>query len=441
MSTERKVIRLHEKQGLVFASRKRNIVALSGKQGGKTTVGGLWARLQMSRFMDKADNAIIAAPDYKIFSQSTFPKFQEYFHGYGKLDKKEMAFRVNGGGTIFLRSMHDPDSCEGITRVRWIWADEAGKLKGAAATNLEGRAAFSEAQSLYTTTPYNLGWLYKNMYKAWRAGKRPDMDFFQWKSIDNPYFPKAEYARLKEIMDPRVFSMHFEGQFQKMAGLVFMDFDESLNMTDPHDAWKNKQNWYVCAGVDWGYTNPFAITVRAIHRHEPRDHQIAEHYQSYLTPSDKVTIAKDFQKRYGIEHFFCDNEEPASIEEFNRAGLKATGAPKYPGSLKDNIEMHNELIRSRVYKVFRGRCKHTEEEYETYHFPEEDGDEENSSENPVDANNHLMTANMYVTQCTKDRRRHIEKLRTFVPEKTHEQRLRDREFAPHNIQSNEWFDR
>ncbi len=434
-------IRLHKFQEQALFSNHRVTALVAGKQGGKTFLGKCWSRMKASQFTDKKDCGIVTAPTHKILKQATLPAFLDAFAGLGRWKDSDSIFEMNNGQPIYIRTMHDVNTIEGITRCRWLWGDEAGQYKAMAWDNLQGRAAPMQAPIFLTTTPYALNWLYKDLYKPWRAGKRPDVQFIQFRSVDNPHFPKAEFERLKAIMDPRVFAMHFEGQFQKMAGLVFMDFDEALNMTDPHEAWKRKSDWTVVAGVDWGYTNPFAIVVRAIHKFEPRDHQIAEHYQSYLTPSDKVAIAKDFQKRYGIEQFYCDNEEPASIEEFNRAGLKAIGAPKYPGSLKDNIEGHNELIRMRVYKVFRGKCKHTEEEYETYHYPEEDGDEENADENPVDANNHAMTANMYVTQCTKHLRRHIEKLRAFVPEKTHEQRLRDREFAPHNVQSNEWYDR
>jgi PBSX family phage terminase large subunit len=348
---------------------------VSGIQGGKTTNGALWARSHLGDLSDPHDNAIIAAPDYKIFSQSTFPKFQEYFSGYGKLDKKEMAFRVNGGGTIYLRSMHDPDSCEGITNVRWIWGDEAGKMKKLAWTNLSGRSAFREAPIFLTTTPYALNWLYKDLYKPYKQGKFSDVLFVQFRSVDNPYFPKAEYERQRRLLDPRDFARKYEGKFEKMAGLVFMDFDETLNMVEPFQT--NKRDYFVGAGVDWGYTNAFAISIRAIHRTEPgRDYQLGEFYKSYMTPSEKVVIAKQFQGKYGIETFYCDNEEPAMIKEFNNAGLHAVAAPKYPGSLVDNIARHNTLIRTRDHKIFRGKCPMTEEEYETYHYAEDDGKEE-----------------------------------------------------------------
>jgi hypothetical protein len=46
-------------------------------------------------------------------------------------------------------------------------------------------------------------------------------------------------------------------------------------------------------------------------------------------------------------------------------------------------------------------CPQTVDEYETYAFPEREGRAENQSENPIDANNHLMSATRYVTMATQ----------------------------------------
>ena len=432
-------ITLHKYQFEAFQSRARITALVAGKQGGKTLVGSLWSRKKASEFTDRRDCGIVTAPTYKTLKQATLPRFLETFHGLGKWRESDSIFEMNNGQPVYVRTLHDVNTIEGITRTRWTWNDEAGQYKRMAWDNIQGRAAPMEAQMFLTTTPYALNWLYKDLYKPWLAGKRPDVHFVQFRSVDNPYFPKQEYERLKAIMDARIFAMHFEGQFQKMAGLVFMDFDEILNMDEAFKP--NKQDYFIGAGVDWGYTNAFAITVRAIHRTNPgHDYQIAEFYQSYLTPSEKVSVAKQFKDKFGIETFYCDNEEPAMIKEFNNAGLTAVAAPKYPGSLKDNIARHNALIKSRDYKIFRGRCPYTLDEYATYHYPEIDGDEANAKEEPVDANNHLMTANMYFTQCTESVRDAARKSKQPVFEKSRLERLLAGEFSQKGKPSDDWYE-
>jgi len=120
-------------------------------------------------------------------------------------------------------------SIEGITNCRFIWNDEVGQDRYQAWVNIQGRAAFKEAQIFNTTTPYALNWMYHDIYRPWTEGRLSDVDIIQWRSIDNPYFPKAEYERQKKMLDSRVFAMKYEGTFQKMAGLVYEDFDRTLN--------------------------------------------------------------------------------------------------------------------------------------------------------------------------------------------------------------------
>lgn len=433
------VIKLHRFQEEAILSPARITALVAGKQGGKTFIGSMWSRLKASQFTAPKDCGIVTAPTHKILKQATLPRFLETFSGLGKWRESDSIFEMNNGQPVYVRTLHDVNTIEGITRCRWIWSDEAGQYKQMAWDNIQGRAAPMEAQMFLTTTPYALNWLYKDLYKPWLAGKRDDVKFVQFRSVDNPYFPKAEYDRLKSIMDPRIFAMHFEGQFQKMAGLVFMDFDEILNTDEVFTP--NKRDYFIGAGVDWGYTNAFAIVVRAIHRTQPgRDYQIAEFFQSYMTPSEKVTVAKQYRDRFGIETFYCDNEEPAMIKEFNNAGLSAVAAPKYPGSLKDNIARHNALIKSRDHKVLRGRCPYTLDEYATYHYPEIKGDEENPSEAPIDANNHGMTANMYFTQCTEHIRDAARKVLQFQPGKSRLERLLAGEFSQRASKAEDWYE-
>jgi len=432
-------IDLHKYQMRALKSLKRIILLVAGIQGGKTFFGAIWMLLQVSLPKNKVANAnfLVIAPTYKIMNQATLPEFMKRFDGYGKLVKSSGSpdyFLMSQNRRIYLRSMVDPDSLEGIPNTRAIWTDEAGKINEKAWININGRAAPKEAPILLTTTPYSLGWLYRQVYKPWQAGKRSDVEVIEFASVDNPHFPPAEYKRQKSLLDPRVFAMKYEGKFKKMAGLVFLDFNETLNTEAPFNV--KGSDYRVFAGVDWGFTNPFAISVRAMHKTEPRDYQIAEFYQSYLTPDEQIVIAKQLKQQYGIEMFFCDNEDPGMIESFNRAGLTATAVKKYNGSLRDYIADFNEIIKNRTFKMFKGKCGHTIDEMETYHYPEDAGDDKNTQENPVDSNNHLMGANMYATQGMKTYKRIA--IVKPVYTKSRLQRLMAGEMATVNV-NEDWY--
>ena len=402
-------IELHAKQEQAIYSPKRVIVMCSGIQGGKTTSGSVWMRRRVSLMNDADTNFLITAPTVKIFHQSTEPAFLKMFHGLGKYNKVEQVFEMNRSRRIFLRSMHEPDSIEGMTNVQGIWPDELGKYSLKAWTNIEGRSAFKQCPIFGTTTPYALNWLWKDIYKPWRNGKRDDVEFIQFASIENPYFPKEEFERQKRLLDPRVFAMKYEGKFERMAGLVYPDLDDAQNFEAPFAP--HPRDYFLCAGVDFGYTNPFAVALRAIHRREPKEFQVGEFYKTGLLLEKRgekpgmTEVLRMMQDKLGVEAFYADSAEPRTIAELSARGIKIYPVKKGPDSLKHGIDAHRELINSREYRIFTGKCPHTEDEYATYHYPEVEGDEENQDENPVDSNNHLMNANMYVTVMTKEFRR------------------------------------
>jgi PBSX family phage terminase large subunit len=397
-----KSINLHAMQGKAIFSPKRIKFCISGIQGGKSLVGALWLRLTTALYKDKDDCFLVCVPTYKTWNQATSFHFNRMFNGVGTHNKQDGTFTLSKTGQkIYIRSLDNVWSIEGITNCRAIWCDEVGQFRYQAWVNVMGRAAFKEADIFNSTTPYTLNWLYHDIYRPWTEGKLKDVDIFQWRSIDNPYFPKDEYERQKAMLDARIFAMKYEGTFQKMAGLVYEDFDRVENGYDIFDWKARKDLFYVYAGVDWGYSNPFAIVVRVVRKDGQGDYQIDEFMRSYMTPDECVRVGKDFAQKYGIEMFYCDEEAPDYIAAFNKAGLKASPVKKGPGSVMAGIGLHQSLIKTRHHRVFKGMCPQTVDEYETYAFPEREGRAENQSENPIDANNHLMSATRYVTMATQ----------------------------------------
>lgn len=388
----------------------------------------------ISKFTDPGSNFIITSPTTKIMSAATLPAFMKVMKGKGKLNKTSMEFIMNNDRRVFLRTWgggKDPNAIEGITDVRAIWNDEVGMLNRACWTNIEGRSAFKQCQIFNTTTPYALNFLYSDIYKPFVRKERDDIEFVQFKSIDNPHFPKDEFERQRSLLDPRVFAMMYEGKFERMAGLVYQEYDEVQNIVDSFDIMKDIRagQYFVCAGVDWGFTNQFAMSIRCIHKQEiGRDYQVDEFYQTHLTPTDKVLAARNMQKKWQIEQFYCDNESPDMIEEFVRAGLKSVAAPKGPGIKLDGIHRHQGLIKQRHHQLFRHACPHTEEEYQMYHYEEDEGLDKNISEVPVDANNHLMDANRYVTQMTEFLRKDMATKQAYNPAKNYTQAMLDGDY-------------
>jgi PBSX family phage terminase large subunit len=398
---------------------------VAGLQSGKTTAGGLWMRKTLSQYHAEKDSSyIVAFPTYSIFNSSTLPAFFKYCGALGYFHKSEKTFYLNHGPKVYFRSMDNEWSCEGITKCRGIWVDEGGLISTQAFINLMGRAAPMQCNIFISTTPYNTSnYLYHDLYEPWKDGERDDVDIIQFKSVDNPYFPRDEYYRQQRLLDPRMFALRYEGRFERMAGLVYQDFDYA-NICDPFKIDPNK--YLVVGGLDWGYADPFAVVIRALSRDGKADYQIGEYLRTGHTPDEQLEVTKRLQKEYGVTTWYADSADPGMIEYFRKNGLSITGVVKGHNSVQNGIALHQQLIRAKTYRVFRGKCPCTEEEYETYSYPP-DKDGKNPITTPVKFADHLMDASRYVSMCCFDMLRAWQPV--FKPSPTHLQRLIKGEYS------------
>jgi PBSX family phage terminase large subunit len=388
-------IKLFPKQEHFYFKDNRINVYVGGIQSGKTTGGGLkMYSLGLLKHRSPDDNFIIAADTYKTLSQATIPKFLTFAKGLGSLNRQSGEFKTHWGSTIYLRTATEPESMEGITNVRRIWVDEAGKTSRYFFENVMGRAAFKEAPIDLTTTPYAMNWLAALCEEA-TEGKREDVNFVNCRSIDSPYFPKAEYERQKKLLDPRRFAMKYDGVFGKMEGLVYDLYEECLIQSFPLPP---GTKFY--AGVDWGYfPDPFALVLRAV-TPEGRHYRIGEYFKNYLTIDDIVKTVGSYHGIYHFERVICDPSQPAHIEELNRKGIPASPADN---DIRFGIDLHYSLMKQGRFFIFKDMCPTGVDEYSTYHYPEQkelsvDQSLKDSARVPVSQNDHGLDADRYLSR-------------------------------------------
>jgi len=417
-------IDLHPYQLQAFLSKKLIVCCISGIQSGKTFCGSVWARKKISEYTEPDSSFIVAFPTYKIGTSSTIPSFLQHNSQLGHYQKADSLFKLKHGPTVYFRSMENEWSCEGISKCRGIWLDEGGLISDQAWINLTGRASPMQAQIFISSTPYFMHGFYHDLYRSWVDETRDDIDCVQWKSVDNPFFPKEEAERQRKILDPRMFRMRYEGVFEKMSGLVYPDFDH-LNLCDAFKI--DREKFLVVGGADWGQANPMGIVIRAITRqHQGRyeDYQIAEFKRSGLTADEQINKCLEYQAKYKTDGWVGDSADPGMIALGQSRGLSIVGARKGPDSVAYGIGLHSELIRTKQHKVFRF-CQETIREYETYAYAPSTT-ERPVSEKPIKVNDHLCDGSRYVTMHYRYLYDRSEKV--LPPAKTHLQRLLDGEF-------------
>lgn len=405
-----------KQENAIFFKQPIGVFA-AGIQAGKTKAGAAWLKIKNHTFTDPTDNFLLVSPSYKILQQSSLPPYLDMMRGCGEYSKSDSCFKIDGGGTVYMRTATDPDSVVGITNVRGIWGDEAGLYTLYFSENLAARAAFKGAQTLYTTSPYTLNWLFKQIIlpKMKDPRARPDVNLVQAASWENPYFPRDVIERNRATMDARRFNALFGGQWQRMAGLVYDCFDDDENQCEPHALPHGTR--YV-GGIDWGFTDPFVFKIRAI-APDGQHYGVHEFYRTGLTISDIVNDVCRLVGIWSVAQIYCDPSQPAHIEELNRRfraqGLRCAAVPA-ENAIRIGIDRHYEMLKTRRLKYFRGANPHTLDEIETYHYPEPKdltSDQRSKDELPVRQADHAMDCDRYITIMTYESRG---RLRAHVPD-------------------------
>jgi Terminase-like family. len=386
------------KQDQAIFSDKKILAYLTGIQVGKTTVGALRTKIKMHTYTAEEDNFLVAAPTYKILQQSTLPSFLKFMNGFGEYSKSDAVFKMYGGGSCYMRTATEPDSIVGITNVRHIWVDEAGKVSLYFFENVMARSAFRNCQIDLTSSPYTLNWLYKQIVLPKMKDKKalPDVELIQAASWENPYMPQATIEHARQTMDARRFNALFGGAWERMQGLVYDCFDDRENICEPFVFPKDAQFF---AGIDWGYTDPFVLVVHAILPNGLR-FQCDEVYKAGLLLPDIAALCKKRMEKWGIKRFYADPSQPGSIEYLCRQGCPTIAADN---DIRVGIDNVYEQLKTRKFKFIRGSSPHTLDEIEAYHYPEPKDlkpDQDSKEMDPVGQNDHACDALRYLCRMT-----------------------------------------
>ena len=395
-------------------------VCATGIQYGKTTIGAWWLYNQvMEEGMDY--NYIIAAPTYKILQQATIPAFVNVFRGLGEYKKGDQIFEFyEGGGTVYIRTEAEPDSIVGITNVKGAWGDEAGLYRLYFWQNMQARVARLSGRICLTTSPYSLNWILRDLIQPALRGERDDVHLCSAKSIENPFFSKEYYERQQKTMEPRRFNALYNGQFERMQGLVYDCFDHDVHTIKDFEL---PPGTIVQAGVDWGFNDPFVIIIWAITPSGMRI-QLSEYYKCGMSISEMVSVALSKKSIFNIKRFWCDPSQPGMIKEFQMRGIPASGSDN---DIERGISLVYELLKTERYRVLDGSSPNTIDEFLSYHWPEPTDlkpDQDRKKEKPVDQNNHCMDAIRYLALSTQfvgkvhsPKQPGMEKRQETIPEK------------------------
>lgn len=375
-------VELFQKQYDAFCFKSQFGAAVAGVQSGKTFLGSYWTGKKIQEFPDK--NGLIVAPTYKILQQATLPKFFQAFPNLRRYFKEQKGqIELPTGGVVYVRSADNPLGIEGIT-AHFIWLDEGGMTSQLTWTVLRSRVSMTGGQILITTTPYNMGWLYKEFYKRWKEGDK-NFSFYSWRSVDNPAYSKEFYEAEAKRLTSQEFARRYMGEFQKMSGLIWdLPQEQIVDKLEP-----NIKTEARIMGVDWGYRNPAAIVV--LYLRDNCWYVVDEWKQSEKTTEEIIQVINNKVLEHRITKVYPDPAEPDRIEECRRKNVPVYEANK---DITGGISFIQTLIREKRFFVC-SNCIETIDELSMYHWIENRDDMKEPKEEPEKINDHLADSLRY----------------------------------------------
>jgi len=366
----------------VFQTDARFAALIAGTGGGKTFIGPFW----MAREIMKSPQGTfgVGAPTYKLLNRVTVPALVKAFRGTtmeGLYKSTLGEYHLPTGGIIYLCSTDNPDHIEGGQYDAW-WLDEAGQMSAWTWTVIQARLGFKEGRCLFTTTPYNLGWLYREIYLR---AKEADPDYFvsQFESTHNPYYPKREYERAKRTMDERTFQMRYGGQFRKMSGLVWPEMDRWFCHEDDiaearQKAQDNPESTRWIGGMDWGYNNPFVALTGFIDSDDILWLDRERCIEQTLLADHVPHLDKNAE-------YFADPSGKQQIEEMVALGITVNAADNDVAMGIERVIARGKTGRLKISP----HCSNLRNEAEMYHYKED-------TDKPVKEDDHSCDALRYL---------------------------------------------
>jgi hypothetical protein len=162
-----------------------------------------------------------------------------------------------GGGSISVRSTHDPDNLRGMG-LDYVVLDEAAFMSPIVWPQVVRPMLLDrQGEALFLSTPVGRNWFWE-LYKLGLDPEIPEWKAFHFTSFDNPLIPREEIEAIKRITPERVWRAEYMAEFIDDAGTVFRGIQEAAT-ADPNT--QPIAGARYVAGLDWGRENDFTCLV------------------------------------------------------------------------------------------------------------------------------------------------------------------------------------
>ncbi len=396
-----------------YLSATKSIIAfIAGTGAGKTVIGIVQQLIDMATY--PGEQWLVVEPTWPMVDRILLRSSKGRIGLLDLLRKMDPGAIYNKGeraiysslGTILLASATHPESMEGA-HVKGTWLDEAGQMSKLAYETGVRRASFKNGKVRLTTTPYNRGWLFKDIFQRAQRGD-PDMEVIRGSSITNPAYPRETYERNKRTMSDARFRMFHEGGFERPEGMVYgLTADGNPQWDERHIVrpFPIPNDWWQGAGLDFGWNHPTAAVWIA--RSPAGVYFLTDEYKrgetllrTHYDAIQKINRNGGGRKRRAPNpsKWLADPAAKQERNEMRKLGLQVQAADN---AVVAGIETVGSLMATDRFKVF-DTCTHWLDEVEGYIW---ESKQDQFLDKPVKLNDDLMDATRYLLR-TEEKRLH-----------------------------------
>jgi hypothetical protein len=246
-------IELHPGQKKILEQMKRFTVGACGRRFGKTEL----AKMAILEAALHNRHCWWLSPTYRMAGQvwRDLCSACRRLNGTIVINKEDMRIDFEKGGSISIRSAHQPDNLRGAG-LDFVVLDEAAFMMPEVWPEVI-RPMLLERQggALFISTPYGRNWFW-GVYQLGLDPAQPEWHSFHYTSYENPLISKDEIDEIRRVTPERVFRAEYLAEFIDDEGQVFRGVREAA--TAPSHAEPISGRHYV-AGIDWGRSKDYTV--------------------------------------------------------------------------------------------------------------------------------------------------------------------------------------
>jgi len=403
-----------DKQKQFLLSNKRIKLAFASKRSGKSNVAAVQSVIYQEKKLNYDPRSrdpfvgVIICPTHDMLRRLAMKLFVQYARPFIRnYNKSTQEIEWHDGSIVYGLSAEKVSRLEGI-KAHWAWCDECLQMHEDVYLELLARTSDTEGNIILTGS---LGVQLINpkmhwCYRTFKEREDADVDLFEWRTSDNPYFPPDEIDRLKSSLDLQSYRAMFEMCWDTTPrSAVYYDFSEDNVITN----YQYQPSLPTYVAIDWGIAHATVVLFMQYNQDTDTVYVFDEIYAN-RKPLDYY-LKQILARPYNITAYCCDiagNQDQlqtgrSNIDFFQQHNIHfktRTSAIMYGISIVRSYILDSKG-RRRLY--ISKSCVNLIDEIKSYRFPEKHGIITN--ENPIDQYNDALDALRYFFVNFLDKRR------------------------------------